>query len=342
MVITMKKMLTLLCVILLGSLTGCTSSDEPYNSEIFVMSTYVTQQVYGKNSELAAKNINNLLNELDNQLSLFIDGSDIDKINKNAGLSPVKVNSYTFDLIKTAKRYSELSQDRFDITIAPLTLLWGIDTKNAHVPKQEELDAALMLVDYNKLILDEENESVMLASGGMALDLGGIAKGYIVNRIKEEYTKQGISSALVSIGGNIFAYGKKPDRSQFTLGIRDPKGSSGNEILGKLSVTDKVVATTGAYERYFEQDGKKYHHILDVNTGYPVDSDLASVTIICEDGGLADYLSTTLFIAGKAHISDYINDERFEVIIVDNEDKVYLSPGLNDSFTLTNDSYTLE
>ncbi|MFZ2540056.1 MAG: FAD:protein FMN transferase, partial [Oscillospiraceae bacterium] len=240
-----------------------------------------------------------------------------------------------------AKRYSELSQDRFDITIAPLTLLWGIDTKNARVPKQEEIDEALKLVDYENIILNESENSILLARKGMALDLGGIAKGYIVDRIKDEYQKQRITSALVSIGGNIFAYGTKPDKSLFTVGIRDPKGTTGNEILGKLTIKDKVVATTGAYERYFEQDGKKYHHILDVNTGYPYPSDLASVTIICDDGGLADFLSTTLFIAGKEHIDDYINDDRFEVIIVDNQNNVHISPSLKDGFEITNDSYTL-
>ncbi|MEG0691614.1 MAG: FAD:protein FMN transferase, partial [Oscillospiraceae bacterium] len=200
---------------------------------------------------------------------------------------------------------------------------------------------ALKVVDYKNIILNESDKSIMLAKKGMALDLGGIAKGYIVDRIKEEYQNQDITSALVSIGGNIFAYGTKPNKDLFTLGVRDPKGTTGNEILGKLKVKDKVVATTGAYERFFEKDDKIYHHILNVNTGYPVESNLAAVTIICDDGGLADYLSTTLFIAGKEHINDYINDERFEVIIVDNENKVYISPSLKDKFEITNGSYTL-
>ncbi len=337
----MKRLIVVLCAIIIVNLTGCSSSDKPYNTEIFAMSTYITQQTYGKNNKIASENVNTLLINLENQLSLFIDGSDIDKINKNAGVSSVKVKDYTFELVKTAKRYSELSGDRFDITIAPLTLLWGIDTEKARVPKQEEIDEALKLVDYKNIILNETEKSIMLAKKDMALDLGGIAKGYIVDRIKDEYQKQGITSALVSIGGNIVAYGTKPNKSLFTVGIRDPKGITGNELLGKLTVKDKVIATTGAYERYFEQDGIKYHHILDVNTGYPYPSDLAGVTIICEDGGLADFLSTTLFIAGKEHINDYINDDRFEVIIVDNENNVYISPSLKDSFEITNDSYTL-
>ncbi|MEG0691615.1 MAG: FAD:protein FMN transferase, partial [Oscillospiraceae bacterium] len=132
----MKKILAFICAIIIASLTltSCSSVKEPFNTEIFVMSTYVTQQTYGKNNKVAAENVNNLLKDLENQLSLFVEGSDIDKVNKQAGLSAVKVNTYTFELVKTAKTYSELSKDRFDITIAPLTLLWGIDTENARVP----------------------------------------------------------------------------------------------------------------------------------------------------------------------------------------------------------------
>ena len=328
-------------VIISFILTSCNLANKPYSTEIFVMSTYVTQQIYGQNSKQAGEKINNALVDLENRLSLFVEGSELDRVNQQAGLSAVKVSDYTFELVKTAIQYSEDSQGLFDITIAPLSLLWGIDTPNAHVPNQIEIDETLKLVNYKKVILNDKEKSIMLTQKGMAIDLGGIAKGYVVDVIKTEYDKLEIKSALVSIGGNIFAYGTKPNNQQFTLGIRDPNGITGSETIGKLQVEDKVVATSGAYERFYEQDGKIYHHILDLSTGYPVDSNLSSVTIICEDGGLSDYLSTTLFIAGKDHIHKYLNDERFEAIVIDSKNMVYLSESLKDSFELTNDKYTL-
>lgn len=339
----MKKIIAFFCMVTIISLTSCSlSQQKPYTSEVFVMSTYVTQQIYGKNGETALNNVKKLLNDLEKELSLFIENSDIDKINKNAGIKAVNVNDYTFNLVKTAKKYSELSNGKFDITIAPLTLLWGIDTENAHVPMQTEINEALKLIDYKNIILNEKDKSIMLAEEGMSLDLGGVAKGYIVDLIKKEYENQNIKSALVSIGGNVFAYGTKPDKSLFKLGVRDPNGVTGNEIMGKLKVKDKVVATTGGYERYFEQDGKIYHHILDVETGYPVKSDIVSVTVISDDGGLADFLSTSIFIEGKENINNFINDERFEVIIIDNTNKVYVSPSLMDDFEISNKDYSLE
>ncbi len=323
--------------------SGCSqTSEEPERSEIFVMSTYVSQQVYGEQKAEAVKKVNELLVSLEKELSLYIEGSDIDRINKNAGIAPVEVSDYTYELVKKAKEYSELSEGRFDITIAPVTLLWAIDSDHPTVPEQAQLDEALKLVDYRKIQLDDEKKSVYLETKGMALDLGGVAKGYIAGRIWEEYQKYAIKTALVSIGGNICAYGLKPDGKPFKLGIRDPLSTVSTDIIGKLTVTDRIVATTGAYERYFEKDGKRYHHVLDPKTGYPVDSDLLSVTVICPDGGLADYLSTTLFIGGKALVSEYMNDSRFDLIVIDKDKKVTVSKEIQDQFELTAEGYELE
>lgn len=339
----MKKAIATLFVLLLLplSLSGCKADETPATGDLYTMSTYVTQQVYGREKEKAIENVNTLLKSLDKKLSLFQEGSDIDRINQNAGISPVKVDDYTFALISAAKRYGEDSKGLFDITIAPITLLWGIDTDQARVPSQEEIASALPLVDSNQLILNEKEKTVFLQEKGMKIDLGGIAKGYMAAAIYEEYQKLDITAALVSIGGNICAYGTKPNGEAFTLGIRDPASKSSAAIMGKLQVTDKVLATTGAYERYFEQDGKIYHHILDPKTGYPVQSDLLSVTVISEDGGLADFLSTTLYMAGSENIEKYRNNSRFSVIVIDKENKVYISDSLKGNFELLGEGYTL-
>ena len=244
-------------------------------------------------------------------------------------------------MIEKAKKYSELSQGRFDITIAPVTLLWGIDTDHARTPSPEEIREALLYVGYSRILLDAEKQTVFLQKQGMKIDLGGIAKGFISQAIGNEYQKFEIKSALVSIGGNICTYGKKPDGNAFTLGIRDPESVSGEGLCGKLKAFDTVVSTSGAYERYFEQDGKKYHHIFDPQTGYPAESDLLSVTVVSKDGGLADYLSTTLYAAGSSFIPNYLNDSRFSVIVIDNQKKVHISKTLADSFELAGDGYSL-
>lgn len=325
-------------------------STEPEKTELFVMSTYVTQQIYGSQKKQAAQRVNELLTELDAKLSLYQPNSDISRINQNAGIAPVEVDEYTFELIQTAKRYSQLSggtddskyRRRFDVTIAPVTLLWGIDTDHATVPTSEQLTTALALVNCENIQLDEENSTVYLKEKGMALDLGGIAKGHMARRIGEEYKKFDITSAMVSIGGNICVYGRKPGDIPYKLGIRDPKSSSSSAIMGTITVPeDLVLSTTGAYERFFEQDGVRYHHVLDPTTGYPADSDLLSVTVLCEDGGLADYLSTTLFIAGKEALASYLNDSRFDVIVIDSEGTVYLSDRIQSWFALTGDGYQM-
>lgn len=330
----MKKLILLLLVTLV--LTGCVQ--KPHESELFAMNTYITQQVYGNNAEKAAKEVDAFIKKIETTLSLYVKDSDIDKVNNNAGSSPVKVNNVTFDLLKVAKKYGELSGGRFDITIAPLTKLWGITGDNPTVPSDTLIKQAVSLVDFEKIILDEKDKSIFLQDKGMAIDLGGIAKGYICNEISNIYKKNGVSGALASIGGNTLTYGTKPSDNQFTLGIRDPNGNA-NDLVGTLSVGDVVVATSGGYERYFEQDGKRYHHILDTKTGYPVDSDLLSVTVVSENGGLADFLSTTLFIAGSEHIQEYLNHEKFSVIVIDNKNNVYISDSLVKDFTLINKSY---
>lgn len=339
----MKKFIAYLCVLMIISISllSCSKQSNTFSTgEVFIMNTVVTQKVYGKNRDKAIENVDACLKEMEKELSMYIEDSYISKVNKNADMQPVKVNDYTFRLIETAKSYCELSKGMFDITIAPITKLWGITSENPKVPSQKEIDNLLPLINYNNIILDSSAKTVFLKEKGMAIDLGGIAKGYINNLIKEEYEKLEIPSALISIGGNIYAYHAKPDQSLYTVGIRDPEGSP-NDMIGKLKIKDKIVATSGAYERFFEQDGKIYHHILNTQTGYPADSDLLSITIVSEDGGLADFLSTTLFIAGKEHLDQYLNHSKFSVIVVDKQRNVYLSNNLKDSFELTNTQYKL-
>ena len=319
---------------------GCTSQQEPVNAELYVMDTQVTQQVYGTDAEKASEAVNQRLSELEQLLSLYVESSEISKINENAGKTPVKVDTYTFELLKKGRDFSEKSNGLFDITIAPLSTLWGITSDHPKVPSENEIASALNHVSYQNLILDEDAQTAFLKEEGMAIDLGGIAKGYFCEEIESIYADYDVDSALISIGGNIYTYHTKPDGSPYRLGIRNPLSDSANDLMGILSSHDEVVATTGTYERYFVQDGVRYHHILDLKTGYPCDSDLISVTVVAKDGALADALSTTLFLAGKEAIASYINHPDFSVIVIDEENRVYVSPSLADRFTIEDDTFT--
>lgn len=332
----MKKLILLLIVPLL--LTSCKPAI--YQSDIFAMNTYITQQIYGIHASKSAELVRGYIANYESVLSMHVTGSDIDNINKNAGIAPVKVLNTTFELLNIAKQYSELCDGAFDVTIAPITELWGITEDNPVVPTKDKISQAVALVDYKKIILDESAKTVMLKDKGMSIDLGGIAKGFVCNEIEKIYDENDITGAVVSIGGNIFSYGTRPDGKRFILGIRDPNGSA-YEYFGKLKVENAVVATSGGYERYFEQDGKRYHHILDTKTGYPVESDLVSVTVVSQNGGLADFLSTAIFIQGSQKIDYYLAQDDFSVIIVDNQGNVHISDSLAEDFMLTNKSYKL-
>lgn len=339
----MKKSISFILLFLI-IFSFCSCSFNSYNSletsEIFVMNTYVSQKVYGKNNLKAISKVNSTLKELESKLSLYVDGSSIDKINKNAGVTFVKVDSFTYDLIEKSLEYCKLSDGMFDITIAPLTKLWGITTENPKVPTNEEISKSQELVDYHKVILNKADKSIMLKENNMEIDLGGIAKGYVCKVVKDIYNQFNIKSALISIGGNVYVHGKKPNESLFSLGIRDPLGNA-NDIVGKIDVKDKVVATTGGYERFFEKDGEVFHHILDIKTGFPVKNDILSVTIISDDGGLSDFLSTALFIAGKEKINKYLNHDKFSIIVIDSEKNIYISNNLKNNFKLTNNNYVV-
>lgn len=321
--------------------TGCTDISKPVTGDLFVMNTIVQNTVYGRKAEAVIDESNAMLKTLEKELSLYKENSDVDKINKNAGLRAVKVNDYTFDLIEKALEYSESTDGLFDITIAPLTLLWGINSDSPSVPSKEEIDKALELVNYKNVILDKQEKTVMLAKEGMALDLGGIAKGYFCSSIQDIYIKNEIEAAWCSIGGNILTYGIKPNGEKFKLGIRDPNGETASDLFAILYSKDEVIATTGGYERYFEEDGIKYTHVLSTTNGYPAKTDIISATVVAKDGGLADFLSTELYMLGTEKIESYLNHKDFSVIIVDEENKVYVSDAIKADIEIINDDYTL-
>lgn len=294
--------------------------------EIFAMDTYMSLTAYGSNSEEAVNKAVQEINRLDAMFSVGNADSDVTKINENGS---GEVSEETAFIMNRAMQVSEKTNGAFDITIYPLMELWGFTTKNYRVPESSEIAEALKGVSYTNVSVNGQQVAL---TGGSSIDLGGIAKGYTSSRVIQIMKDCGIEHAIVNLGGNVQVLGTKTDGSDWRVAIQNP--ASENNYLGILSTTDKAVITSGGYERYFEQDGQVYHHIIDTQTGYPSDSDLTSVTIVYSDGTTADALSTALFAMGLDGAKELYRsgDIDFDMILFDGS-TVYVSEGIASGFS---------
>ncbi len=313
--------------------------EEFYSHSSFAMSTIVTQEVYGENAQKAALEVENAFVEFEKTLSLYDENSDISKINNSSGENAVVVSQLTLELLKQAQELSLKEQDGFALTLAPLSLAWGFTSDNPQVLSEEEINAMLPLVDDAKLFIDEENSTVMLLEKGQAIDLGAIAKGAACAIAKQIYIENNIESAVISIGGNVFIHGQKPDGTNYKVGFRDPNNSEISAIAS-VELKDSVFAVSGGYERFFEENGEVYHHILDPTTGKPSNSDILTVGIIHKDGAIADFYSTTLFVQGKEKAIEYFKNGGTGMFL-DKDNVLYVSSNLKSSLNLFENSYNI-
>ena len=358
---TMRKKL-LFSLITLGIsfmvLTGCTNSakktttessastkilKDPYSDEQFLLGTYVRIRVYDEGKEAALKPAFDRVKELGDKITINQKGSEIDEVNEQAGIKPVKVSDDVYTLVKRAYEYSQDSQGGFDMAIGAITQLWRIGFDDARKPSQEEIDQALKLVDYHKIELNDQEKTVYLKEKGMIIDLGAIAKGYITDEVVKVLKKQDVTTAIVDLGGNVYVLGHSPrgENQDWTVGIQDPNMARGS-VLGSIKERNKTLVTSGIYERYLEVDGKKYHHLFDPKTGYPFDNDIASVTIITDKSIDGDGLSTAVFSMGVKKGLEYVESELnngTEAIFVTKDDKVYVTDPIKDTFKLSEDSH---
>jgi len=343
-------------VLLLFSLSGCSgsatltdaatsstaaaSAGKAATADFFAMNTYMSITANGTEAQAAVDAAQAEVYRLENQLSRTITDSEISQINAQSGNGPVSVSKETFDMILEAVSYSEKTGGAFDITIAPVMDLWGFSDSNFRVPEQTEILAVLPLVDSQKIILDEAALSVELPVEGMALDLGGIAKGYASDKVQQIMSTYDITSALISLGGNVAVFGPKADGGLWKIAISDPNAA--DSYIGILTATDISVITSGGYERNFTKDGVTYIHIMDPALGSPVQSDLLSVSIITQSGVQGDCLSTSLFVMGKDKAIAYWQEQQdFECVLVTTAGEVFASSGIKDTFTLTDEQGTL-
>jgi thiamine biosynthesis lipoprotein len=238
-------------------------------------------------------------------------------------------------VLKRAVFFSEASGGSFDITAAPLVALWGIGKKGTFIPETSEIEAAKALVGYRDIIIDEENSRVMLRRRGQRINLGGIAKGFTADAVKDTLLSYGIDSALVNLGGNVAAIGSKPGGEPWTIGIQDPTKPTG-AYIGVVEVRDKTLVTSGANEQFFIHGGVRYHHIIDPRTGMPADTGLLSVTAI---GGCSmdmDALTTAVFVLGMEKGMELLQRFGAQAVFVKTNGEVYVTEGLRASFLRKN------
>lgn len=325
--IIMKKLI--LCILALVILTGC-ANQEKHTATLLAMDTVMTLTAYGSQGETALTQAQQLINDLDAQLSLTREDSETNAINASNG-KPVTVSSTMLELVQKSVELGDSTGGALNVTLTPVIQAWGFIGGDYRVPESQELADLLERVDYRKIKVDAANNTVSLPEN-MAVSFGAIAKGYTGDLAMEQLESAGVTSAIVTLGGNVQALGRKPDGSLWNVALQSPFGS---DYLGTLEVEDAAVVTSGGYERYFQQDGETYWHIINPATGHPAKSGLVSVTIVCDSGITADGLSTALFVMGLDKAEDYWRTKGgFEAIFVTENDEVYITSGLKDSFTL--------
>lgn len=244
-----------------------------------------------------------LLSAIEGEFSTRIETSDVSRINSQAGISPVRAGGNVIYVLKKALFYAELSDGDFDPTVGVLVDLWGIGTEGQGIPPQKEIEAALPLVDWRDVRIDDEAGTVFLARKGMRLDLGGIAKGFAADCLRDLLGQRNVRRAVINLGGNVYVLGSKKDGSPWTIGIKDPCDEPGSPALAVRIPGSGTVVTSGSYERFFEQDGIRYHHIINPRTGFPAESDTLSASVIAPSSCDADALSTIAFIQGREGFS---------------------------------------
>lgn len=337
----MKKLLvTLLCISLILPLGGC-GEGTAHEKQLFSMDTAMTLTAYGKNAEAGLSSAAGIISSLDAMLDPENENSAVYALNHANGTGVV-VKGQVVEMLNIAGTLCERSGGALDLAIYPLVKAWGfIDGKYA-VPSPDEITALLGDIGFSDVKITAFTDSadcLVTLPAGTELTFGAIAKGCASNYAVAALRAAGVTSAIVSLGGNVQTLGKKPDGSNWNVAVQDPNDTG--SYVGVLNVGETAVVTSGGYQRYFYgDDGIRYHHILDPATGYPADSGLLSATVVCSDGATADALSTTMFILGETKALDYWRTYGgFQMILVTADGRVVVTDGLYDEFTSYGENY---
>lgn len=266
-----------------------------YTKIIYLMGTKISLYIKGEETELLAEKAEEMLIRYNEIFSANSDHSQLGMIKKMAGIAPQKVDEELYELIKTGKKHSLNENSFINIAIGPLIKLWRIGFTEAHVPDKESIEKVLELLNPELIQLDEQNKTVFLQKKGMEIDLGAIAKGYFADKVMEFFKDHGAVSAMVDMGGNVLVHGDSPsDGSDWNVGIQNPFLPRGN-AAALVKIRNQSVVTSGIYERVLEKEGSKYHHIFNSKTGYPMESNIASLTVVADRSLDCDIYTTELF-----------------------------------------------
>ncbi len=297
-----KSIRALSIAFLVGFFGACLGACRP-GSEVFqttkpLMGTVVSISVVSQNSRRAYEALDAAFDEiarLEAMMSVFREESEVSRVNREASQHPVPVSEELYQVIEMSLTLSGITHGAFDITVGPLMSLWPFYKKDKILPSPQALQEALSRVGYRHVVLSSKDRSVFFSVPGMALDLGGIAKGFVIDRAVAVLKDHGMAAALVNAGGDIFAYGTKPDGQPWRIGLQHPRDPQA--LLAALSLKDKAMVTSGDYQRYFLKDGKRYSHIVDPRNGFTA-QETASVTVIADRAAYADGLATGILVLG--------------------------------------------
>lgn len=337
MVVAIIMAQLLLAVLIIQMLRGGTPGGiKKVERTEFLMSTVVEGTIYIDDNKFGQAALSAAYNEV-GRLELMLDrhrpASEVSKINDAAGVQPVAVSATTFEVVERALEIGRLTDGSFDITVAPLLELWGFGTGDARVPTEEELTTALQFIDYTRVRLEREQLQVFLEDDKAKIDLGGIAKGFIVDRAVEILIAAGVTSASFDAGGDIRVIGQKPDGTPWRIGVRHPRER--RKLIARVELRDQAIVTSGDYERFFVSDGNRYHHILNPDTGFPAQG-LISVTVVASDAFTADALSTAIFVLGLERGMALVELlPNVEAILITEDVQVHVSGGLQGKVEIT-------
>ncbi|MGI6254282.1 MAG: FAD:protein FMN transferase [Acutalibacter sp.] len=338
-----KRRLVILClvagilVLALGVGLGMAAVGEGYTLTTYAMGSFVQQTVYGGNREEAASAASTAVVELEDLISRNVADSDIIRLNQAAGTEFLEIDQRSWDVLNTSLQVCQASDGAFDVTIGPISGLWGFDTEEPHRPQDSTIQSLLPMVDYKNLSLLEDGTAALQIHGA-ALDLGAVGKGAGCDAAVAAYQENGVDRAIVSVGGSVGVYGKKPWDQPWRIAVRNPDTQGS---LGELAIYEGFLSTSGSYEKYFTQDGVTYHHILDPRTGYPAESGLLSVTVWSSGGALSDALSTACFVLGMEDSLPLLEEFDCGGIFITEDHQIYVTENLQDAFTLEAEGYTL-
>lgn len=314
------------------------SGNRVWSYSAVLMGSPILLKLFSHDEALASR-VFTLIKQYEDLFTVNRAHSQVMEINHAAGRHPVAVSRPVFELIKCAKAASHVRDSAFNLAIGPLVKLWRIGFQGDCVPPADEIAARLRITHPQDVILDDVESSVFLAQPGMEIDLGAIAKGFIADRVRDYLHQHGISDGLINLGGNVQTLGSP--QGQWSIGVKKPFAAA-DELVGSIDVVNKSVVTSGTYERYFEQDGKRWHHILNPRSGYPLDNELDSVTIISTDSLDGDIWSTLIFGLGVEKGCALLRQRAdIEAIFVTKKRDIILSSQRQFRFTLSDASYHL-